>query len=188
MGWLYSTHPQTKDSYVKEILESNFGAASEFTLLDHSLRGSRLWVLVQRDGHEPQIGLFLLQCYMGCWGYKDLDEGDGPYHYDCPLRWLARAPEPAWCPVDGHRGTRRSWRDFVRDHHAQRAADRKRIRPPVGSIIRLGDRFLTDQGGRHYRVTEDLGRKGLMLDGYVRLKARYVKWVDIVNPVLSQSS
>lgn len=184
MGWLYSTHPQVKSSYVKEILDYNFGASSRFTLLDHSLRRSRLWVLVQPDGHEPQIGLFLLQRGNdGCWGHKDMDEADGPYYYDCPLRWLDRAPEPP-CPVAGHhRDSGRSWRDFVRDHHAQQAASRKRARPSVGSIIRLGDRFEASYVGRQYEVTQDLGRKGLMLNGYIRLKAHQIKWVDIVPSV-----
>lgn len=183
MGWLYNTYPQSKDSYVKEILDRDFGASSRFTLLDHSLRGSCLWVLVQPDGHEPQIGLFLLQRGSdGCWGHKDMDEGSGPYYYSCPLRWLELVPEPP-CPVDGHRGSRRSWRDFVRDHHKQQAAGRKRVRPSVGSTIRLGDRFEASHVGRRYEVTQDLGRKGLMLNGYIRLKAHQIKWVDIVPSV-----
>jgi hypothetical protein len=188
MGWLYNTHPQTKDSYVKEILDRSFGASGRFTLLDHSLRGSCLWVLAQPHDHEPQIGLFLLQRGSdGCWGHKDMDEGSGPYYYSCPLRWLELAPEPP-CSVDGHRGSGRPWRDFVREHHEQQAASRKRIRPSVGSTIRLGDRFEASYVGRQYEVTQDLGRRGLMLNGYIRLKAHQIKWVDIVNPVLSQSS
>jgi hypothetical protein len=184
MGWLYNTHPQSKDSFVKETLERNFPVGSRLCLLDHSVRGGRLWVLIQPDGHEPVIGLFLLERDSdGCWGRKDMDESMGPYYYDCPLRWLERAPEPPSCPVDGHAGSRRTWRDFVRDHHTQQAVNRKRIRPSVGSTIRLGDRFEASHVGRQYEVTQDLGRRGLMLNGYIRLKAHQIKWVETVSLV-----
>jgi hypothetical protein len=188
MGWLYNTHPQSKDSFVKEILTRNFFAGGTLALMGHAVRGNRLWVLIKPKNQDPLIGLFLLQRDNGCWGYKDMDESMGPFHYDCPLRWLDRAPEPPSCPVDGHRGSRRTWRDFVRDHHAQQAVSRKRVRPAVGSTIRLGDHFEASHVGRQYEVTQDLGRKGLMLNSYIRLKAHQIKWVDIVNPVLSQSS
>ena len=182
MGWLYNTRPQSKDSFVQEILDHNFGPSSKFTLLDRSLRGNRLWVLVQSHGHDPAIGLFLLQRGRdGCWGYKDLDESSGPYYYDCPLRWLNQAPEPLM-RTGSHLGSGRTWRDFVRDHHAQQAANRKRIRPPVGSTIRLGEHFAASHVGRQYQVTEDLGRKGLMLNGYVRLKANQIKHVELLQP------
>lgn len=183
MGWLYETHPTSKAEYVKEVLARNFAPTnpdSPCTLLDHSLRGNCLWVLAKPQLQEPFIGLFLLQCHDGCWGYKDMDESMGPYYHDCPLKFLEQAPEPQGCNRN-HAGSGKSWRDFVREHHAALKQQRKRPRPVVGQKIRLdGERF-PGYGGV-YAVTADLGRKGLLLNNYLRLNARQVKWAELVAP------
>ena len=38
MGWLYNTHPQQKEAFVKEILQG----FNKTLLLAHSVRGNRL--------------------------------------------------------------------------------------------------------------------------------------------------
>ena len=172
MGWLYNTHPPSTDSFVKEILHG----FNKTLLLAHSLRGNHLWVLAQNPGQDPFIGLFLLARNEGCWGYKDLAESDGPYAYDCPLSYLDRAPEPEGCCRD-HTGSGRSWRDYVRDHHAAQAS-RRRSRPKVGDEIVLADTRFPGHGGT-YRVTADLGRKGVELNGYIRMKSHQLKWAEV---------
>jgi hypothetical protein len=176
MGILRNNYPQRKEDFVKEILQS---FNSDVLLLASSLRGNNLWVLLRhaRSG-QVVIGLFLLSCYKGCWGERSLSEDDGPFHYDCPLSFLDRAPEPSSCPIDGHAGEpRTTWRDHVRRFHAA-AAERRRIgRPKVGDEIVLADARFPGYGGT-YRVTEDLGRRGLELNGYLRMKAHQLKWAE----------
>lgn len=174
MGWLYNTHPQPKDSFVKGILQRNF---NKTLLLAHSVRGNHLWILAQIPDQDPFIGLFLLQCHKGCWGYKDLAESDSPYAYDCPLGYLDRAPEPEDFCRD-HGGTGKSWRDHVREYHAELTA-RRRSRPKVGDEIVLADKRFPGYGGT-YRVTADLGRRGVELNGYIRMKSYQLKWATPV--------
>jgi len=178
MGWLFDTHPTSKVNYVKELLARNFTSSSTCTLLDHSLRGNCLWILAKPQSMEPFIGLFLLECHDGCWGYKDMDESCGPYYHSCPLKFLEQAPEPQGCNRN-HAGSGKSWRDFVREHHAALRQQRKRPRPAVGQKIRLdGERFPGYEAT--YTVTADLGRKGLLLNNYLRLNARQIKWAELV--------
>lgn len=175
MGWLYNTHPQSKEAFIKEILQD----FNKTLLLAHSVRDNRLWVLAQNPGQEPFIILFLLERHDGCWGYKDMDESMGPYYYDCPLSYLDRAPEPMGFCRD-HAGSGKSWRDHVREHHAQVAA-RRHSRPRVGDEIVLADERFPGRGGT-YRVTADLGRRGIELNGYIRMKSHQIKWVEAKAP------
>jgi hypothetical protein len=183
MGWLHETHPSgSKQQYVTDLLQRNFNnRPGHCELLDHSLRGNHLWLLVRLNdpGAQPSIGLFLLRCHNGCWGYKGMSEEDSPYFYDCPLKFLEQAPEPRSFNLN-HRDSGRSWRDFVREHHAALKQQRKRPRPAVGQKIRLdGERF-PGYGGI-YAVTADLGRKGLELNNYLRLSAHQIKWAELVG-------
>lgn len=174
MGWLCSTTPSSKQQYVDDLLLRIIDPKHDL-LLAPSLRGNRLWILVRTSSGVPVIGLLLLRCYEGCWGYKDLGEEDGPFYYDCPLSFLDRAPEPNFCPIDGHAGVpRTTWRDHVRIcHEAQ--AKRRHSRPRVGDeVVLCKERFPGYESV--YRVTADLGRKGLLLNGYLRLKAQQIKW------------
>jgi hypothetical protein len=186
MGWLFDTHPTSKANYVKELLARNFTSSSPCALLDHSLRGNCLWVLARAGGQKPFILLFLLECRDGCWGYKDMDESMGPYYLSCPLKFLEQAPEPQGCNRN-HAGSGKSWRDFVREYHAG-LRQRRKSRPVVGQKIRLdGERFPGYEAT--YTVTADLGRKGLLLNNYLRLNARQIKWVELVgSPVPSAPS
>jgi hypothetical protein len=179
MGWTFSTHSQSKSDFVKQTLGEAFPAGadrSSFRLLKSSLRGNNLWVLCKRGNNPPEIGLFLLSRQDGCWGYKDMGESDGPFYYDCPLSFLAEAPEPDCIASRDHRGEGKSWRSFVRDFHAN-TSSRRRSRPKVGDLVSLpGDKFI-DYGGT-YAVTDDLGRKGLVLNNYLRLNSRQIKYLE----------
>lgn len=185
MGWLFDTQPMPKKTYVQQLLDRNF-SGEHCKLLGHSLRGNQLWVLVQPQQEDPFIGLLLLECHDGCWGYKDMDESMGPYYYDCPLGFLERAPEPPYCPIDGHLGSRRTWRDHVRDHHAA-IAQRRKSRPKVGDRIELPPDFFP-VGAGSYQVTADLGRRGLLLNHHTRLPARAVRYVRSLQSQPSSSN
>lgn len=176
MGWLHDTRPATKADFVQRVLRDNFPVTSgTWQLLDHAVRGSNLWVLAKPARHAPVIVLFLLRRARGCWGYKDMDESMGPFYYDCPLKFLEQAPEPSSSNRD-HLGSGRSWREHVRDYHAARQLQRQQ-KPRVGDVVRLTDeRFPGFEGT--YQVTADLGRKGLLLNEYLRLSARQIKWAE----------
>lgn len=145
-------------------------------VLAHSVRGNNLWLLIKPGDNEPIIGLAILYCQDGCWGYRDMAEADSPYRYDCPLSYLDRAPEPNGFNKN-HRDSGKTWRDHVRNYHQSR---RQRPKLKVGDWIRLDqDRYpdfpLT------YKVTHDLGRKGFLLNGYFRLKCYQIKHVTKVS-------
>lgn len=185
MGWIFSTRPATKAAFVKQLLHEQF-SDGRWELIDQSLRGNNLWTLVRPSAEEsgPFIVLFRLQRQDGCWGYKDMDESMGPYYYDCPLGFLDRAPEP-----EGHNrnhgGTGRTWRDHVRDYHASQR--QRQPRPRVGDVIRL-DPVRFPGYSNNYLVTADLGRKGVLLDDYLRLSAHHLKWAELIPSAATASS
>ncbi len=186
MGWLFETHPTSKANYINEILARNFAPTNPravCTLLDHSLRGNCLWILAKPQSMEPFIALFLLECHDGCWGYKDMDESSGPYYHSCPLKFLNQAPEPQSFNRN-HAGSGKSWREYVREHHAALNQQRKRPRPAVGQKIRLDGKHFPGYEAT-YTVTADLGRKGLLLDGYLRLNARQTRWAELAESTCS---
>lgn len=176
MGWTYNTRPQSKAAYVDELLREY---TSPSTLLKHSLRGSRLWVLIRRGDRAPEIGLLLLHSMGGYWGHKGMGEADGPFYYDCPLSFLNAAPEPDCLASRNHLDSGRGWRSFVQEHHAQ-ASQRRRSRPAVGpgSWVTVPEAKFPGYGGR-YLVTQDLGRKGLELNNCLRIKAQQVKHLEV---------
>lgn len=173
MGWLRNTRRQSKEAFIDELL-SNF---SSDELIKHSVRGNNLWVLYNHPTNgTPLIGLFLMNRVDGCWGYRILGEIDGPLQYDCPLSFLQAAPEPQGCNLN-HLDSGESWRDFVRSYHE---GVRNRTHLKVGDVVTL-DATLYPDHQRAYKVTECLGRKGYMLDGYLRLKCRQVRHVSVVG-------
>lgn len=132
MGWTF-TPRYTKADLVRERTDrtvkrftSTDGAAMEWEVLDHSLRGNHLWKVVRykkNDKEELFIALDLLAYRKGDGaGYKDMGESSGPYYYDCPLKFLEMVPETPrseqqieW---DNKQHGGLSWRDRVRAFHA----------------------------------------------------------------------
>ncbi|RYF55644.1 MAG: hypothetical protein EOO27_20515 [Comamonadaceae bacterium] len=122
-------------------------------VLARRLFGSRLWVLAQVKLEAPSmwagtcwISLSLIQVRGPEVVVKRLDETCGPYYYDCPLSFLAKAQQPQ----GPHTG---AWRDKVRAFHAQQALvrqQRRQIQP--GAPIRYG--------GETYQLQRSLGRRG----------------------------
>jgi hypothetical protein len=179
MGWTFETLSSTKKDYINRILQESFSPPNPCTLLDHAIRGNRLWVLAKPKDQPPFIILFLLEKCNGCWGYKDMDETTGPFYYDCPLRFLDQSPEPTDVR-HSHGDSGRTWRDHVREHHAASKL-RRQQRPKVGDVIVLPTDHYSASWAGTYMVTEDLGRKGLRLsarDGNhrsVRLPCNQIK-------------
>ena len=145
MGYLFFTHAKDKTAFVEECITE---LKRHYEVSDHSLRGNQLWMIVKRQDKEPIIALYLLASQGGCWGYTDMAEEDHPYYYSCPLNFLKKVPV-----------MNQSWRDKVKEFHAQKAASRT-ARPKVNDMVILpADNFPEFSGT--YQVVRDLGRKGL---------------------------
>ena len=116
MGWTF-VYGFDKQDMVKELLTETETAK----VIDHSLRGSRLWVAlsVGKEGdRNPVIALFLLAKDGYSYGYKDMDETCGPFYYDCPLKLLKAAP-------DSSKFANAEWRAKVRKYWAKKKAEKE---------------------------------------------------------------
>lgn len=173
MGTTWNTYRQTKEQFVHQMVMSYKGPN---LVLAHSVRGNNLWLLIKPGDNEPIIGLAILYCQDGCWGYRDMAEADSPYRYDCPLSYLDRAPEPNGFNKN-HQDSGKTWRDFVRKYHE---SQRTRTKLKIGDKIKLTDKYFYPGYIGEYTVTHSLGRRGFMLNGCLRLKCHQVKYVTKV--------
>lgn len=142
MGWTYKTHP----GGLKELLEERSrgwenqrkdGSKAVTTLLARCFKGmpthgGNLWKVYEQtvyaaDGSVLKTGRFialdLIACSKGCWGYKDLEESDGPCEVNCPLSYIEMVP--------GGEGFAPAWKQRVRDFHASQ------VKPELGKTYKL---------------------------------------------------
>jgi hypothetical protein len=122
MGWLFCK--PSKEALVEHLLDPN--QYSNAKIVEHSLRGNRLWAQFETHEGKRLIGLFLLGKSNGRWGYKDMDETMHPYYYDCPLRLIDTATEPL-----NENATK--WRETVREYWKKKAS---KPQPVVGLRIK----------------------------------------------------
>lgn len=179
MGWTF-IRGATKQEVIDECLTRkpfNYVGKSVYDrVLDKSVQGSALWVVFERTITDPATGapaqverwiaLFLLQANQGCYGYKDMDEGAGPYTYSCPLRFLDLAPE-----------ANAEWRENVRAYWAAKARVRKiRKELKVGTRLKLKGSRISE-----VTVTRIEGTKvyGLSGNSYYRIPPRLID--DIIT-------
>ena len=148
MGWLFLHSVRTKPQMLAR-LNSSEHLGEHYRLIDTSLRGNRLWQLVEMLPTHPSYGalpspfiaLSLLgyDRSLGCWGYKSLSEDMGPCEVDCPLKFLAAAP------VFGNHGP--EWRERVRAHHTALRA-RPKLEPGMEIEINKTRFVLKENRGR----------------------------------------
>lgn len=134
MGWYYPHGVNRKELIAQRVEEWERDTGEllvKSTCLKHCYRGGVfsgvLWSVWERtftkDSKEVQpsqrwIGVDLLHCYQGEWGYKPLDESMGPYYFSCPLSYLDLVP------LDRYGGNS-EWREAVVEHHRRQAEKRK---------------------------------------------------------------
>lgn len=135
MGWTFP-YGATRRQIIDELTPAECpsgDAGGLFRTLRHCCKGNVLYALhesVKPDGSSTKwIGVYLMGKHGGNdWGYKDMDETMGPYYYNCPVKYLDEADEPAnECAAN--------WRAEVR----RRAAERASKRPRVGEYWKLRD-------------------------------------------------
>lgn len=136
MGW--TTIPgSNRASLIKHLTRGyrpkNDGVENESQVncIKHCYRGAiwqgLLWSVWERvhDFNGPQERWIRVDRLEWCrsddgWGYKDMTESCGPYHYSCPLGYLELVPD------DGiNTGVHAGWRDGVIEYH-RRSRDRRR--------------------------------------------------------------
>lgn len=125
MGWTSSYNWQSKKDVIEEVTSSvHWG--KKFNILNQSLRGNNLWVLVEyaegdRKGNQF-ISLFLLSKFDEGYAYKDLDESCGPYYYNCPLSFIKSAEIAGGYLSE----TAKDWREKVKSFHKQQSEKRQK--------------------------------------------------------------
>lgn len=145
------------------------------------LMGNRLWYLARADRGDGStitwIGLTLVESRRGEMFVKSMDEGSGPFFYDCPLSFL----EQADAPVGPYAA---AWREQVRAFHTARA-----VRT---AAIRAGARV--GHGTQVFELVRSLGRRGWQVrresDGVMfRMTRRQLSVAEVVrSDVLEEDS
>jgi hypothetical protein len=97
------------------------------------------------------------------WGYKDMDESQGPVEVDCPLSLLAMVP----CPTGGYAA---GWREKVRAYHE---AEKRRKSLKDGDIITFSEPIKFRNGMEESEFIVDI------IGNKVRLYARHGFYVRI---------
>lgn len=142
MGWLHCA--ASREDLVNRLLDPAL-IPQHLILLDHSLRGNRLWVLYQSRSN-PDYRFIVLHQLRGTgdpggwrWGYRSVDEAMGPTAYDCPKRLL----DASTCSADAAV----IWRldcAQARGHALRRRQYLASLRP--GDAFTVGDRQVAYTG------------------------------------------
>jgi hypothetical protein len=159
MGWFFFPN-DNRETIVKRAMES-------LDPMNAKIRGNRIWAVTTYQG-KRMISLALLQSSGGGWGCKLLSELEYPYYFDCPMS-LLRTVDP---PLNENAAR---WRAEVLKHHEREKELKNAIRP--GSVVELG--------GRHYRLEENLGRRGWVVvrdDGMrFRMPSRQLRSSSLIS-------
>ena len=154
MGWTFGNFWRTKQDVVEHCIDWG----TRFATLNHSVRGNRLWVLLQYNEGERKgdvfVALYLLSNSGGEWGYKDLDDTVGPYYYDCPLSYLTKTIESGRALSE----STKSWHENVRKYHAEQRSKKKEV-TKMASKLKPG--VVLEFCDKQYKLCEKYpGRKG----------------------------
>ncbi|MGH8489301.1 MAG: hypothetical protein ACREXS_10695 [Gammaproteobacteria bacterium] len=110
MGWLY--YAATKKALIADRTTAWETDGVRGTTLAFCVRWNRLWKVVEvkyhKDGTKERYIALDLLAHRGQWGYKDLYEAEHPFHYDCPLGYLAQVSVEC-----------EKWREGVQTYHAR---------------------------------------------------------------------
>ena len=119
MGWFFPYHTYNRKTLIDERVAPYIGENHKIEVIRYCVRGNNLWKLTELtmpDGKvERFIALDMMQKSGGTWGYKDLDDGCGPFYYNCPLCYVDA------CTETTHK-TANHWREQVRKYWAERNA------------------------------------------------------------------
>lgn len=182
----------------------NPGAGVLFKVMETSRYDKSGRVVVET---ERWIGVDLLKCYRGCWGYKDMSEQSGPNEDSCPLEYIDKlVPDKGYCKkghcaVDPYRDKEheksckmchgcgqcwaQGWRNRVRAKAHRLQATRRFVK-----TLKAGDPVVIAKGwsgaGDTLRLTELRGTPAhpQIICGYTRLS---LKQVDLEASVAAKT-
>lgn len=165
MGWSFAMQDTGRKAHI-ESLTNQRHFSNGYVPLTHRVVGNHVWQLVQRPDGTKYIALDLIAKERGGgWGYKSMDEDEGPYFFDCPAALLDKADPPATPNAE-------TWRARVWEH-ADRQKRLKRemqtLKPGTVLVVGLGQYTLLEDLGRSGWIARDLGGHNW------RLTARFVK-------------
>lgn len=171
MGWTYSYNWETLTDVLAAVTKGYENETSKLECIAYCTRAfnTKVWSVFQYTDTTGKTNRFIMLFLIHkptkdypYWGYKEIDEAMGPYHFDCPLPYLDLAPEGA--ERSEHAAT---WRKHVRDHWAAKAERRKLLKSlkpsdvvtlpgctiPTVTIVSTKPRILgRDQNGVVYRI------------------------------------
>jgi len=122
-----------KHCYRGGIFAGNFYAVHERTTMKEGVQSAwERWIEVTMMRCQREGGLL-------SWGYKDMEEMEGPYGCSsCPLSYLEMVPEPVCgpdCPAEDHGHTwARRWREAVYAYHERQEERRIARRIQRGTV------------------------------------------------------
>lgn len=173
MGWSFACSPSFKKAdQVAEFRGGNFWAAG-IKVLDDAVVGNNYWALLERPDGQKTIALNMMRGggRNEGWGYKGLDETMGPYQFNCPLRLIDAASNPA-------NDNAAEWRKQVREYWARQKERRAgSLKPRAGMVV--------EYGGKQYVLRAPAGpRRGWQVDCggcLYRMNARQLAQAKVVE-------
>jgi len=125
----------------------------DYLTLDIAKVGGKLYGKVERTERATgERDVFIVIAVVSVYGsdcenfsYKTMDETEGPFVYDCPLRLIDGLPEPASKYA-------RDWRESVRRYHATKPRQTK-----VGDRIKFDSPLKFSDGTEHDTFTVHSG-------------------------------
>jgi len=131
MGWYFDYGTDNrKVKYFAQDRVDEINRDKNFKVIDHSVVGHHLWMVIERSDSIRFIELNLLAKSEGAWGYKPLDVYCGPCYYTCPKRLTDLCPYNPELDGDTDRQYGKNWYDANDAHRKQLSekALKKRIR------------------------------------------------------------
>ncbi len=122
----------------KELVDKLIGPntlSPGYTILEYRVVGDNIWYLYSRPSGTKSVGLYLLEPGIPGsntgWGYKAINEDDGPCQLDCPFAFIEKADPP-------ESDYAREWRDKIIASRKAKKEKGKALRPKL--IIRMWNR------------------------------------------------
>lgn len=173
MGWSFAYSPAFKKAdQVAEFRGGGFWAAG-IKVLDDAVVGNNYWALLERPDGSKTIALNMMKGggRNSGWGYKGLDETMGPYQYNCPLRLINAAGEPA-------NENAAEWRNKVREYWANQKERRAgALKPQPGMVVEYGGKEYVLRGPAGPRLGWQVDRGGCIY----RMKASQLAQAKVVR-------
>lgn len=191
MGWLFTSkagprgQAETLEFFKREFAPREGSGG----VVDCAIAANTAYLVYQHSDGERYAVVCLLSRRDGSFGYKDMDEGMGPFEANCPARILNQLSPTASIFSEGNsREYARTWRAKCRVNIDKRAEFRKlKARMTDGVTIKLPE-AITFSGGQSedtFKVVAQPGRRRDLFRsktvGLCRIPARLLQEAEVVS-------